>query len=302
MDHLGAGPEKPVSFHMENMQILLERCTRHTSEEDRSALVSVRNRVLRSDLHMHARTEIFAVESGTVAVTMAEQRILLTEGDVIVIAPGFPHRADAAGEDGYVFLNARFSCDPVRVNASADLFGLFGRELPRRNYILLRNSPVALDALRRMVRHSDGGNMPLAGPCLFEGLMELWQRDCREREAPPALRADNESMRISLLDPILSDNYMDSDLLSQLTERLSLSVRQVERLILKEYGMPLRELIAGKRIAAAQALLRTSELPVQQIAAAVGYATPCCFYTAFRKRTGMTPMQYRRSVRNPGNS
>lgn len=288
--------EKPISFHMENIQILLERCERHSAESDRAFFATGRNRVLRSDLHVHARTEIFAVEEGAIAIEMADRRILLSAGDVIAVAPRVPHRADPADDREYVFLNARFSCDPVRVNAAEDLYGLFGRELPRRRYILWQNSPTALDAFRRMVRHRSENRAYLTGPCLFEALMELRRRET-DAAAPAALIADNESMRISLLDPVLSENYMDSGLLGRLAERLALSPRQVERLVLKEYGMPLRELIAEKRIAAAQALLRTTDTPVHRIAAAVGYATPGCFYSAFRKRTGTTPVQYRRSVR-----
>ena len=48
------------------------------------------------------------------------------------------------------------------------------------------------------------------------------------------------------------------------------------------------------RITRARQLLGDPELPVTEIALEVGYQTPSAFTAAFRKRTGLTPNEYRR--------
>ena len=48
------------------------------------------------------------------------------------------------------------------------------------------------------------------------------------------------------------------------------------------------------RISRARQLLGQPELPVTEIALEVGYQTPSAFTAAFRKRTGLTPTEYRR--------
>jgi AraC family transcriptional regulator len=51
-----------------------------------------------------------------------------------------------------------------------------------------------------------------------------------------------------------------------------------------------------QRIAESRRLLAVPELPVTEIALAVGYQTPSAFTAAFRKVTGMTPSDYRRQL------
>jgi AraC family transcriptional regulator len=51
-----------------------------------------------------------------------------------------------------------------------------------------------------------------------------------------------------------------------------------------------------QRIAESRQLLALPELPVTEIALAVGYQTPSAFTAAFRKVTGMTPSDYRRQL------
>jgi AraC family transcriptional regulator len=51
-----------------------------------------------------------------------------------------------------------------------------------------------------------------------------------------------------------------------------------------------------ERIAQSRRLLAVPELPVTEVALAVGYQTPSAFTAAFRKITGMTPSDYRRQL------
>lgn len=43
-------------------------------------------------------------------------------------------------------------------------------------------------------------------------------------------------------------------------------------------------------------LLARSDLPVTSIALAVGYETPSAFTASFRKRSGMTPREFRQRL------
>ena len=56
-----------------------------------------------------------------------------------------------------------------------------------------------------------------------------------------------------------------------------------------------QEWLAGERISRAQELLERSEIPVTEVALAVGYQTHSAFSNVFRKRIGMTPSEFRRS-------
>jgi AraC family transcriptional regulator len=54
--------------------------------------------------------------------------------------------------------------------------------------------------------------------------------------------------------------------------------------------------LVAMRIERARHLLASPELPVTAVALAVGYETPSAFGASFRKVTGVTPREYRRSI------
>ena len=58
----------------------------------------------------------------------------------------------------------------------------------------------------------------------------------------------------------------------------------------------------NQRLEHALHLLLTSDLPVAQVAEACGFGDPSYFGKTFRKKTGLTPTQYRhrRGQRGPG--
>lgn len=62
-------------------------------------------------------------------------------------------------------------------------------------------------------------------------------------------------------------------------------------------GCSPQQYLIQQRITNAMHLLDTTEYSVAQVAAAVGYANPQYFHRLFRKRTGMTPTEYRRRNR-----
>jgi len=55
-----------------------------------------------------------------------------------------------------------------------------------------------------------------------------------------------------------------------------------------------QEYLINFRIEIASELLRTTTEPIGSIAVAVGYSDPLTFSKAFRKKTNMTPTEYRK--------
>jgi AraC-like DNA-binding protein len=85
--------------------------------------------------------------------------------------------------------------------------------------------------------------------------------------------------------------------LSEIADEVYLSKRQVSRIISKEYGCSLPELINNKRLKAAEILLRTKNLSVARVADEVGISSSGYFYTLFKAKYGVTPLQYRKMKR-----
>ena len=82
--------------------------------------------------------------------------------------------------------------------------------------------------------------------------------------------------------------------LTEVAAHMALSTRQVSRIIQKEYGCTLSQLVTDKKLSAAELLVRTGDMPIEEIAVKSELGSPNYFYTLFKKRYGMSPLQYRK--------
>lgn len=75
---------------------------------------------------------------------------------------------------------------------------------------------------------------------------------------------------------------------------VGLSRSQLFRAFRQSAGVSPREALAQARAEQARRLLRAGDLPLHQIAASCGYANAAHFSAAFRRSSGMSPLEYRR--------
>ena len=81
--------------------------------------------------------------------------------------------------------------------------------------------------------------------------------------------------------------------LGELAERLNLSTKQTERLIYNLTGTTLKKLILRQRMSIALELLKTTSLPIAEIAIKCGYNSYDVFFKAFSKYYGKSPKELR---------
>ena len=82
--------------------------------------------------------------------------------------------------------------------------------------------------------------------------------------------------------------------LSDLAAATHLSIRQLQRLIQKQYGTTFQKKRTQARISAACILLKTTSYSLGEIAEQTGYSSPEHFSYAFRQQMGCTPGSYRK--------
>ena len=64
-----------------------------------------------------------------------------------------------------------------------------------------------------------------------------------------------------------------------------------------QMGITPQQYLTEIRLSRAKELLAASEYPVGEVAAMVGYGNPLYFSRIFRQRVGVSPLVYRRQVR-----
>lgn len=89
-------------------------------------------------------------------------------------------------------------------------------------------------------------------------------------------------------------DYIDSHLtenirIDTLATSVGLSVYHFARVFKQSIGMPPHEFILRRRVERADQMLHRTELPLSEIAAAVGFSDQSHFARHFRRQTGMTP-------------
>ena len=82
--------------------------------------------------------------------------------------------------------------------------------------------------------------------------------------------------------------------LEELAERVSLGVRQTERLLIKHYGHSFIQKRTEARMSAATQLLTETDLNISIIAEDLGYASSEHFTNAFKSFYKMSPTKYRK--------
>ncbi len=98
--------------------------------------------------------------------------------------------------------------------------------------------------------------------------------------------------------PYLLDRYIEQHLSETITCRalcraLHISLSQLYSLSEKAYHCGVMERVPSRRIEKAQELLSATELEIGRIAEQVSITDGAYFARFFRKRTGLTPTQYR---------
>jgi len=89
-------------------------------------------------------------------------------------------------------------------------------------------------------------------------------------------------------------NY-DRDLTNgQISAKFGYHPYYLNRVFKKSTGMTLHQAMIAERIGLAMRLLSNTEIPIDAVAAEVGFSDRAQFSTAFKKHTGSTPSEYRK--------
>ncbi|MBQ8184519.1 MAG: helix-turn-helix domain-containing protein [Lachnospiraceae bacterium] len=115
------------------------------------------------------------------------------------------------------------------------------------------------------------------------------------------IRYDNQNQfdqsRVAQILAYIESNYRTATL-EELCAQVHQSPSQMSKFIRKHTGHTFKELLQTKRLSQAAFLLTTTELPVADIIAAVGYDNTSYFYRVFQQRYQLTPKEYRARGKN----
>lgn len=264
--------------------------------------------------HSHLNHEIYLVEKGECITICNNTEFSCNSGDVLLIPIGSNHNVQFLSA-GATLYSLRFSCQCIP-NAK-DVSPLYHALIAHLDKPKQFHSQNLLSVIQQL-RWEFSPLLPFANEKI-QGLLQVFYAellrqilDCNapsvvsgiSASAYPTISTENlpgyqnsvpQEYYIDMLDDFFTHLPLESPTLTELANRLHLSVSQTKRLIKTEYGVSFKQKLALARIEHSKYLMATTQLSLEKIAELVGYNSYNAFFEAFLAQTGYPPSQYRKS-------
>ena len=298
MELMNVIPELPLSgepiestnadtFHIEDTEITI-------LSDSGTRIVTAVKYAQMFPLHAHPHYEAFFVYQGTLLVLFQNGEELLQPHDLMIISPKVEHLTLWTGENSNRY-NVKFH---IRKNALSLETSLY-RELSAafaNDYILLRNCPEYEETFRNLHTFTIQQNKLYECYYFHEFLVRFLSLESshKKQAQKKPVHLETNIMRLHTVSYIINGGFKNNITLEYVASVLNLSVRQTNRIIQKNYGVPFSKLILEQKMQYAAKLLSDSSLSIAEIAKRSGYSTTKGFYYSFKKKYQMLPSEYRK--------
>lgn len=238
--------------------------------------------------HTHFTHEVFFVTNGRLPIKTGEKRIIY-ERKIVIIPPDVEHFTAPNDTGCYCVLLA------IEKPKGNDAKYKYLTNILNQGICELELSDDVIHYIRTFARKSEENSAysekdaALLAELIFREIIAL---------LIPATASDSkkpESWYVGTIETYINAHIKGRITLSDIAEHMYLSTRQVSRIIMREFGMPLSELVCEKKLRSAKMLLKNSDMKIKEIASKVNLGGENYFYALFKKRYGMTPLEYRKN-------
>ncbi len=251
-------------------------------------------------LHAHLYYELFYIDKGTMHVVFSDHTTELKENTLYVIPPNTLHYSWS--EDPGL---RRFSVYFQMLNPSQN--SVFADHFDSASSLVFSDPSEMQNVFLRFARYyyrNSSVRTSLMSAC-FQEILYLIKEEILsqsgnvKKDSTPLSMASKASGEYQnyRIDEYINLNCTGKISLKELSEKVYLSERQINRILQKNYGQTFKERIIFLRMQNGIKLLLETDMMVKSIAEAIGYRTTYSFYYNFEKMFGMTPEQYRMAHR-----
>ena len=256
--------------------------------------------------HKHTFAEIMIVFSGKITHIFGDNKIALSEGDILLINKHVTHSIDVTERDDLgmnIIISDKYA-DLLSPRLDGTLFSSFFSENAKRDgkesYMCFRTkgTPEIENLTENLV-----AEFLSATPDEFiinETLSLLFYHLSKKRDTllvSESGYSDKESTRKLEITSYIKNNYRSASL-GELAKRLYVSSPYLSKLIVEYFGKSFKELLLEERIARATELFEKSSTPIGTVIRNMGYENESYFHREYKKRMGKTPLAVRKAAKN----
>lgn len=244
-----------------------------------------------SYIHKHAFYELHILLESGCTIRADGVRYEFEKEQFCLMAPGVIH-TPRQNEDRF-----RRVCISFEILPKSKEVGSWLQEQTRRVPVWVGSAREMLETVSRLQTESD--EQKLFSDAYKQALLQLLMLQLVRAMEPQkvstqSVKSDLDKTRSVLVDMFFNDNYYLPAGEEKLAKELSVSRRQLDRILKKLYGKGYQEKVLEIRLEVACDLLQHSDKSIQEISEGVGYSTPSNFTAFFKNTMGITPTQYRR--------
>lgn len=236
--------------------------------------------------HIHKQLEIFYLLEGEVKITLNHNKILMKQGDVLVVFPNMIH--------GYESLcHTRFYIGL----ADPEVLGSNGGVILKNNCLnpvnpVLAFSPQLGMCMEMLAGECEKGK-PVKRECRLYGYFNVVADLLLEGLDLRISESGSEDVLHPVLNYILS-HYQEEITLESTARSVGISKYYLSRIFSEKMGYSFPGYLAMLRTELAKELLETSDRGMTDIAYMCGFKSECSFFRNFKYLTGTTPLQYKK--------
>lgn len=240
--------------------------------------------------HSHGYFQLILPRHGDMLLRVDGGRLALGAASWVLLPPNVYHVYWAERPNRMLVANLAARA----LATAAEALGVV-QAAPRDGEALLRPADGRIAALAELLR-SELQADALAEPLLAEQLAAYVDASLAVALRPArrtAQRRPGERVAARARD-FLEANACAPVSLAEVAAVAGVSVAHLQRSFRAAHGVSVVEYLQGLRLRRAQELLRTSDLPVEAVAAAVGFASASYFSRLFTRELGVSPARFRR--------
>lgn len=256
--------------------------------------------------HYHDHYQICYVLNGSITHCQGNDSVCLTKGDAYIVSPGFVHKLRFEDEHTELFI-LDFTATLLQPDFRQSYAFRFLQDLQSHHdtgAIPLQLTPDAdqrssMEALFACLLRQQATNCPAELStassliCAIVYLLAQCYYDNPKIKRQPWNVADKAQLLRRCI-VYVDTHYAEPLNPDDLAKRFGMSRSALTEAFQQCTGLPLHKYIAQKRIQQSQMLIRSqADLPLNQIAAMVGYEDNSTFYRNFLRITGIAPAKYK---------
>lgn len=232
--------------------------------------------------HSHLFYELIYVHKGSCIQQLKDRQLNMTKGDCVLLSPGAAHLIKNCGKSD-IILKAVIPKDIFDETGGA-ILGDIGEDSVIVFDKVNENAEFAILKLLEYQAHTSPHSHLIAKCYLTILFAELTSRHTEDIVAK------------QMLDDYFSQNIKTASL-SQFASQCNYNVNYASRYIKDKTGKTFSQLLTLYRFERAKSLLSNTDMPIEEIANEIGYCNASGFYKSFFSLCGMTPSQYRNTLK-----